>query len=384
MVYSHNRIKKTWDLHRVPDTRDIVKMDTSTADAARVQIEITDFQGSAGEAVDFVNASWSARFPENFSCPQWDEDYFEWQMFAQPQNIRLAAYHDNKLVGFVFGEPLQLRWKERSVFAMFSTALAADPAFKGKGVAKSLAAALNQRLQEGGMAFVYGFAVPGSGSQGPKFWQGSQGAKRVKSVGVRPWVRPIDAKMLSKNAGERVERIAARFADMTRFDSFKADENIHIRSYKPDDLQACLALVQAAEADADLRYNWTPDRLQHQLHYNDIPKTYIFDDGMVSGFINFHQVWFRGRQRFSAGMIDHVIAADGRIDIQKALLGKAIADMHGAGQSLAICATSAGIKAKTLFRNRFVPLPDTFDCMCPFMSSDFDLSELKTVMVHLR
>lgn len=346
------------------------------------EFEICDFRGSPDEAVDFVNACWSAQFPDEFSCPQWDADYYAWQMFADPENIILGAYLDDELIGFVFGEPIALKWKDRPIRAMFSSALAGDPKRKGMGIAKALATELSVRLREANLAFVYGFAVPGTGSLGPKFWQGSQGASR--SVGIRPWVRPLKSDVLAKASGTASERMTARITQFLGLDPVKPKNHPHIRPYRASDLSKCLELVLQAEAGADMCYDWTKERLALQLDFNNIPTTLVYDDGEIRGFSNFHQVWFRGREKFSTGMIDHLIAQDGNQNIANALMHASLMHIADEGHALVICPTSACASKRTLLRHGFVPLPNRYDCMWPFMDADLDPSELKSIKVHLR
>ncbi len=346
------------------------------------QFTIKDFHGDAKEAVNFVNACWSAQFPDNFTCPQWDRDYFEWQMFAQPDNILLGAYVDDELVGFVFGEPIALRWKQQPIQAMFSTALAADPKRKGAGIAKALAAALAKRMHVRNLAFVYGFAIPGSGSLGPKFWQRSQGAPR--SAGIRPWVRPVQSAKLALAAGPYSERLGARVSALFGIHGISPTQSPYIRAFNDQDLEPCLGLVQAAEVDADLRYDWTKARLAHQLKFHDIPATWVYDDGEVRGFVNFHRVLFRGQETFSAGLIDHLIAKDGDRAIEKALMTTALQRIEHDGHILAICPSSACASTQTLWRQKFLPMPVPYDCLFPFMDTDRNVADLKTLKVHLR
>lgn len=344
--------------------------------------EICDFRGDAAQAVDFVNKCWSAQFPEDFSCPQWDRDYFQWQMFADPNNIILGAYQGDELIGFVFGEPIALKWRNRPIRAMFSNALAGDPTRKGMGIAKALATELSARLRQQNLAFVYGFAVPGTGSLGPKFWQGSQGAAR--SVGIRPWVRPLNSTLLAKASGTASERFTARITKHFNVDPVRPKDHPHVRRYRPSDLDQCLDLIVAAESDADMRYNWTKERLALQLDYQNIPKTLVYDDGEIRGFSNFHQVWFRGRETFSTGMIDHLIAQNKDQKVANALMHASLIHIWDADHALVICPSSACAGLQTLLSHRFLPLPNRYDCMWPFMDADLDPNELKTIKVHLR
>ncbi|GGD34153.1 GNAT family N-acetyltransferase [Sinisalibacter lacisalsi] len=347
-----------------------------------VELKVTDFRGDPAEAAAFVSRCWSAQFPETVSCSQWDANDFAWQVFAQPENIILGAYAGADLVGFVYGEPVDVLWRGRPVRAMFSSVLAVDPAWKGKGIAKALAQTLAGRMRAADLAFIFGFAVPGSGSLGPKFWQGSQGA--LRAVGIRPWIRPLNSRALATAAGAPAERIAARFAAATGFGGPPHGAVDGVRPYEPHDLDTCRALLMQAESDADLRYDWTPERLALQLSFRGIPSTWVYDDGTVRGFVNVHPVRLRGRAPFSAGQINHLVADPPAQRVSAVLMRAALQGIAAAGHALAICPDSSSATLPTLLRTGFLPFVRRYDCLFLFNAPQLDLSDLKRVKLQLR
>lgn len=350
--------------------------------AAIEPVVVTDFRGNAAQAAAFVSRCWDVQFPPNVTCSQWTGEDFDWQVFAQPENIILGAYIGERLVGFIYGEPVDMLWKGRPVRAMFSSVLAVDPDMKGHGIAKALAKKIAARMQAAGLALSFGFAVPGSGSLGPKFWQGSQGALRSK--GIRPWIRPMDCQALIEAAGAPLERLAARLAASTGLGGPPGGSGENLRPYAPRDLQACHDLLMVAEADADLRYDWTLERLALQLSYNDVPATWVYDDGEVRGFVNFHPVHFRGRAPFSGGQINHLIAPPSNSGIAANLMRTALREIAGAGHALAICPSSSSARLSTTLRFGFLPFGGRYDYLFAFVSPEFDVSELKRAKVQLR
>jgi len=343
---------------------------------------VTDFRGDAAQAAAFVSRCWDAQFPKDVTCSQWTAEDFDWQVFAQPENVILGAYMGARLVGFVFGEPVDMLWKGRPVRAMFSSVLAVDPELKGHGIAKALAKTLAERMRADELAFTFGFAVPGSGSLGPKFWRGSQGARG--SAGIRPWVRPMDYRALVDAAGARLERTAARLAGSTGLGRLPGAADENLRPYAPRDLEACRALLIDAEADADLRYDWTRERLALQLSYRNVPATWVYDDGRLRGFVNFHPVRFRGRAPFSGGQINHLIAPSSSSGIAGALMRKALREMAGAGHALAICPSSSSARFSTMLRFGFLPFGGRYVCLFPFITPELDVSEVKRLKIQLR
>lgn len=343
-------------------------------------LDVRPFDGSSAEAAAFVNAVWSAQFPDNFSCPQWDEDYFAWRQFGQDRHIRVAAYLDDRLVGYVFGEEIPMLWQDRPTRAMFSTTLAVDPALKGMGIAKQLSANLRATFDARNLSFMYGFAVPGQASLGPKFWTRIHGASRAP--GIRPFVRPVNARLLAGAAGSAGERGMASLARWARLDHRPNLYGSSVRAYRPDDLDTCLSLLRRAETGADLRFDWTRSWLEHTLDFGGTPRTLVFDqgDGPI-GFLTYHRTWFRGRKRFGAAVIDHAVSPDkSALD---SLISAALNRMADDEVALAICPTSASAPVTSLLKRGFVPLPNRYDVLFPFRSVDHDSGALRRVAVHL-
>lgn len=351
----------------------------SSAPAKDAQIDIRMYDGPVETLTDFVNAVWSTQFPDAFTCPQWDNDYFSWRQFGQDRHVRIAAFMDDRLVGYVFGEGLPFLWRGEPVNGMFSTTLAVDPALKGTGVAKRLSARLRDVIREQNLAFMYGFAVPGRASLGPKFWVRQHGG--VRNPGIRPFVRPIDAQTLARNAGTAGERITARFAKLAHLDAPRRARQ-SVRGFEARDLESCLTLLRAAEEPADLRFDWTPELLNHALDFNDTPHTLVAEDGAkVTGFATWHRTWFRGRGRFATGIVDHCVGPDSAT--RRALLDGVMAQMAEQGIALATCPSSASTPIADLLRAGFVPLPQRYDLILLFNDEAYQPSDIRELRVHL-
>jgi ribosomal protein S18 acetylase RimI-like enzyme len=344
--------------------------------------EVVEYSGSPAELASFVSKCWDGQFPDNVTCPQWDAEYFAWAVFGNPDNMLLAAYDDGELVGFIFGEALGFRCGDRVVPGVFSSFLSADPARKGQGVAKTIASELFRRVQEEGYAFDVGFEVPTPGSLGPKFWLGSQKGERAN--GIRPWIRPLDARRLARVSAARYERAAARVAGLARLDRVPARTIPHLRPFEPRDLDACLDLVRTKESASDFCFDWTAERLLLQLDHEGFPTTFVYDDGQVRGLTNFHPIRFRGRERFVAGQIDHLVAECGDRRIERHLLDATLQSMKQDGQALVVCPSSAGMSTVTRLRSGFLPMPSPYRLLFAFVAPDLDVTRLRRPMLHLR
>lgn len=353
----------------------------SQAPQPGASVEIRAFEGTPQEAAEFVSAVWSAQFPDAFTCPQWDSAYFAWRQFGQARHVRHAAYLEDRLVGYLFGEGLPLIWRGKPVNGMFSTTLAVDPVLKGRGVAKALSARQRDVIADRELAFMYGFAVPGRASLGPKFWTRQHAAERMP--GIRPFVRPVDARVLAKRAGPAGERIIARLGGLAGLDRVRpAKGGDAIRPYYPGDLSSCLALLRDAEAPADLRLDWSEDLLEHQLDFEDTPRTIVADRGEgVTGFLTWHRTWFRGRERFASAVIDHWVCPDPAD--RRALVDAALRQMREDGIALAVCPTSASAPVRALLGAGFVPLPNRYDFLLMYNGPEYRPSELRDLRVHL-
>lgn len=345
-------------------------------------IEVTDFRGTVEQATDFVNRCWDMQFPDTSTCPQWDREYFAWQLFAQPDNILLGAYDGDELIGFLFSEPLDFVMNDVPMRGLFSSFLTADPTRKGQGIAKRLAGELARRVETQGYAFDTGFGMPVKGSLGPSFWLGSQ--KGTRARGVRPWVRPLNAAVLADALGPAHERWSARAASVLGLDRVPKRSDDRVRPWRADDLEACLALLRRAEADSDFRYEWSAERLAFQLDHEGTPKTWVYDDGAVRGFANFHRLRFRGVKPFIAGQIDHLLAENADPRIEGALMDRTLQALAETGHDLAVCPSSASTSVRTRLRAGFLPMSARFDFLFVFVSPELDVTRIRNPKIHLR
>ncbi|EEW25835.1 GNAT family N-acetyltransferase [Rhodobacter ferrooxidans] len=340
---------------------------------------MTRFAGSAAEAAVFVNRCWAARFSRSESCPQWDAAFFDWQVFSRPDSLRIAAYAGGDLAGLVFSLPTEVVLNGDPLRLAQASWLSVAPEMARRGVAKALAAEMARQEAAAGCAFMFGYAVPGKGSHGPRFWQGKVAAAR--RPGLRPWVRALDAGVLRRSVGAVSERLAAALAAALRLDRCGAVAAA-VRPCRVGDLAACGALLRAADAEAAFRYDWSDDHLARQLQGGGFPTTLVFDDGGLQGFASFHRVGFRGRQEFSAGLIDHLVTRPGAKGVGSALLGAALAAMQQQGLALAVCTDAAGVSPALLLRHGFAPMPERYDLL--FIGAEVALPQAGGIRVHLR
>lgn len=343
---------------------------------------MTRFRGTSAEAAAFINQAWAARFPETVSCPQWDAGYFDWQVFANPESLRIAAYDAGTLAGLVFQVPVAV-WLHGQRLRLAETSwLSVAPALARRGVGKALAQEMVRCERAAGCAFKYGFAVPGPGSHGPRFWQDKAAA--ALRVGLRPWVRALDAPVLRRSVGATSERLAAGLAAALRLDRCRPDLASGVRRYRQGDLAGCGALLAGGDAGAEMRYDWSPGQLARQLDWNGIPTTLVFDDGHLQGFANFHRIGFRGRAAFSAGLINHLVTRPGAARIASALLSSALGQMQRAGLALAVCSPAAGVSPAMLLRHGFAPMPARYDLLIVGAPPDLALPRAGGLRIHLR
>lgn len=345
-------------------------------------LEMTQYRGTTAEATAFVNRAWSARFPGNENCPQWDPEYFDWQVFSRPESLRIAAYAGGELAGLVFSLPVEICLNGSQMRVAQASWLSVNPDMVRCGVAKALAAELARRERMAGCAFMFGYAVPGKGSHGPQFWQSKHAAAR--GVGLRPWVRALDAAALRAAVGAPSERLAATLAAAMRLDRCRESKAAGVRSYRSGDLASCRALLEQSEAGAAMHYVWSDDQLARQLDGNGIATTLVFEDGKVQGFASFHRIGFRGAGPFSAGLIDHLIAQPRTAGVSSALLGSALTMMQHQGLALAVCTASAGVSRGLLLRHGFVPLPDRYGLLFIGAGPGVAMPQEGGIRVHLR
>jgi predicted N-acetyltransferase YhbS len=350
-------------------------------------IEIRTYEGDAPTLSVFTQGVWRRTYAGRMTIPLWDERYFEWQLLAERPGGRdylVVAYEGARLVGSLLGEAFRFRLRGREFDATMGSWLTVDPDYRGQGLGKRLVAEQRRRHQERGAVFHLGYGYEGAAiSMGPAFWK-RMGDDTLVLGWVGWWARVLDHAAVSEWDLAWWHRIGSRLLGLVQGPP-PSEASPDVRPYRPDDVSACLRLTHQLLNQVDLGYVWTQERLGHQLHFRDVPRTLVAEqDGQVAGFVNFYPLQFLGRHPLAVGLIDLMVMGPLRPAGRIQLLRAALARMRQEGMKLALALRLPGAPGRALLACGFLPLPRELSFLCYRIDRGVPLEEARRLHVHFR
>lgn len=349
--------------------------------------EVRTFDGDAREIARFTQDVWRASYHRKVPTPVWDENYFDWQLLSERpggSDYLVAAYDQGKLVGSLFAEEFHFRLREEEFKGAFSSWLTVHPDYRRRGLGKQLAEEQCRRLLERDAKFLLGFGIKRKTSSGPKFWA-SFSDKTVLLGQVGLWIRVLDHRAVSEWDVSLLDRLGSRLLGVVQRRPPAPRQTTSIRNYRPDDLPACLELVNNKLEEVDLGCVWSASRLAHQLQYKGIPSTLVAESGgRVAGLINYYKLTLLGRTYLETAVIDHCVTDDLTWRERSDLLATALAQMKSEGIKMALTLRLPTSPSSLLLANGFIPLPPEYEVICYRADKSFSLDRAKRLYVYLR
>ncbi|MBZ4395581.1 GNAT family N-acetyltransferase [Myxococcus sp. AS-1-15] len=348
-------------------------------------VEVRTYEGGAEDASRFINRVWGEYYASQGPLTDFQPRMLDWVLFGNPlatPEYRLGAYVHGKLAGVFFAEPIRLRLGGQDVDGTYGSWLSVDPAFRGHRVGHKLVEELGARQRERGAAMT--LACVGLGSVGERFWKRVRGTRAFGSLGL--WLHVFDPAAVARWAASFPER--AFFSLASRLPRRRpVDLDTHgIRPYRPEDLPACMALVEQSMEHVSLGYGYTAERLAHQLQYRDVPRTLVLErHGAVRGLINSYLFQMNARDTLTIALVD-LLALDASVprEERKRFLRVAMRDMATRGAHCAAMVRSPCVPAGLMLGSGWVPWSGGMRIVCALASPEVAWPASPRVFTHLR
>ncbi|MEP3481669.1 MAG: hypothetical protein ABJZ55_20670 [Fuerstiella sp.] len=313
----------------------------------------------------FVQQAWSDAYLGKMAFPVWSAEYFDWQFnLDQNPNRRLAAYIGDQLVGVLAGSEAEFRTSCGKIFsgAHYSW-LSVSSAFRGHKIAPLLDAARVAHEQSLNSDLVVSYRFHGSKHSLAERPSASLGKKSTtisaKQLNRRMgfWARPLHPTALRKWNHNLVEGWMAQLAAPV-LPKVRHSQSAEVRSFRTEDLAACHRLVTDQQAEFVISNHWSERRLQWQLSGHPVSQTVVAEDeGLVSGFVNFHVLPFQGRTLQPIGIIDLCCCGQLSFKRRRQLLNEVLHRMNQQGAILALKSRTADVSARLMLQTGFSPRP---------------------------
>ncbi len=330
-----------------------------------MSIAIRTYEGDSQSLSQFVVNTWLSSYREQMSVPDWTAEYFDWQMTGPDYTDRellLTAWKGDCLVGSMLAMPFDLWINGREYQGAHGSWLAVAPQVRRDGVGLMLSNEMNRRQLERNYYGRLGYSYQGARqSLGPRFWRsGRTNTNFVRRMYL--WARVLNAKAVSRWTNKLSEKFALSLLPQFVYGIGKADRNVSVRDYEPDDLPACLDLINKQAKKTDLAVLWSEGRLKKQLSYPDLAETLIVEQqGNVIGFLNFHLLGLFLHGRITSAVIDLFACENLNNKQAYALLAESLRKMKSLNVDLVLMREFAAQPKIALLKSRFIPqIPDSY------------------------
>ena len=323
-------------------------------------VEIRGFDGTAAELSAFVVTTWRKSYEGEMPFPLWSGDFLERELLLDGNDrpYVVAAYDGTKLVACHPGRPITIRIHGEAVGGSLGSFLSVDPDYRRQGIACRMQEEFARRHRERGDKVNFGYLyLRYRKSMGKQFWlKQPEGVVPVRRVGH--WVRAFDYRAVAQWELWRPERWGSRVLSMVHRPITLPRDTSGIRRWRPEDLPACLELVQQAGQSADIAYVWDATNLDRQLHYKDLARTIVIEhDGCVAGLINYSRFDVLGKTTMATALVDLIAFGTLPQAERKRLLRAAMAQMVEEGLKAAILLRGSWYAWRTLAGAGFFPMP---------------------------
>ena len=239
--------------------------------------------------------------------------------------------------------------------------LSIRPEYQGRRIVKALHNERVSRQTAAHSRLISSFRYVGSPhSKAERPRRGLRDEKFNRKLGF--WARVIDPERFSKWHWNGIEGFLAKLASPLTQIPASAKADASVRPFTANDIDRCLSLAQDGYASCKLLIAWDHDSLLHQLSGNEISQTLVLEeDGVITGFVNFHVLEFRAKTIERVAILDLIVLRHASSKGRIRLLNAALARMQDQGVILALKVRCGDTLSWPMLRTHFVPqLPDSY------------------------
>lgn len=290
----------------------------------------------AERIADLVNEVWYEQYPNDHLTPVWTPEFFEWQFLRSPAShpsVCLGCSVDGELVGIYCGDCWPLRIGDYRGRGTLLSCVSVKRKARHPSIAATLLAGIRDWSEAERSSHLFGFVnPPGSDGVGRRYWTTRRGYAHTFLNAPRLWQCLPETAM--KSGG--VEPPSWGLAQ------------------SPRTLEVVRNTVQTLADSSLLAFEWSPERLAHQLHYGNLARTAVIVRDDETAACAFHHLPTR-EGKGVIGFIDFVAADDQSGPLASQALVAAAGALAGQGCRRIFTLGPPVLPKDLLLRHGFVP-----------------------------
>ncbi len=291
----------------------------------------------------------------------------------------IAAYRGDEIVSFFANLPRRIHFEGDTYRAVLSCLLVTRKALLRHGMAQAIIAEALKLNQELNYDFALLYLETGHRSTKliEKLAETGHAVDRVKKVYVIARILDLPRVLASEDL-KGWERAALRLSGLHHLP--KARAPVSLREYRPEDVDACLGLLDRHRGRARLALVWERDELAWELDYPDVSKTLVYEkEGEVRGLINFLYHEHHGKTIERWAWLNHVAFPELSGRERSAFIKAFLAYMKETG-CVGVTEWTRGYYPMTpLYRARFFPYFRALNLHAWRFNPDLDLQNIRRV-----
>lgn len=343
-------------------------------------VSIETFRGDADALESMARAAWLDEYGADSYPNLYRPDYVAYLLrLAGTPELAIAAYQDDRPIGFVLNLPRRMVLRGEEKRAALSCSLVVSRECLRRGVAKAMIAEGLERNRRFDFDFTLFYLETGHRSS--KLFAGlaAQGTPidKLKRMHVVARVLDLDAILESeKLAGYEIA--ALRLAGLARPPT--RVEPSEVREATPNDAPRIAELLSAQARRATLGRLFDAEEVRRELIAAPIARTLVWEEsGRIEGILAWVSVDHVGRRAVPWAWLNHVCWGQLPFAARRRFLAAFAWTAHTQGAAGVIEWNKGYYPAGALYASRFFPYPRQIDFMAWRFRGDFSLAGIRDV-----